>query len=743
MLRISSIVLLALALLPTVAPAQQCADYTDPTHWISLGEVDPSRSEGAFGVAVEGDYVFATNHSIYTPVGIAIFDKSDPYHPVMVGSTTASGQKRGIAVANGHAYVTTALGLEVVDAQDPTNPAVVGSVALADYPWYIGVAGDYAYVADRDSGLAVVNVSVDSLPAVAARMVFSEEVTDVAVQGTHVYLVTSSPPTSGLRIVDVSTPQSPQLIATLPFTNGNTQITTGIAQSVSVSGDHAYVGAYAAGSSSDNGLYVVDVSDPMNPSVEGSALGLDVGKTTVDGDRVYACARDLNVFDVSDPTAPVWVSSEPVRCTDVAVAAGYAFVSGYNRPETQLSVIELGTDAEPPRVGRFEPAGAAYTHVVQGNVLYLMVQEDNYHWSLHSVDISVPSAPVQLDSIAIDRALSYPRIDADGNTLAFYGTDSMSVVDVTNPSAMTLESTTAPVLSHSGLRLVGSHVYLARYNGIYIVDVSTPSSPTLVGSLVIPGYTYRLDVQGSFAYMAGDYGVQVVDVSVPSSPTLRGAPVGPRCFDITVRGDYAYASGNINFNVVDVTNPDAIFVVASRSTSWGGPMSEENGVVSMALANGWAQLFDVSSPADPRSIGHTGGNYFVDKSHNVSSENGYIILSQGGGISIYPGECVVSAAGGNGTLPEAVGHLVVWPNPFNPEATIRYDVARRARVSLRIYDVSGRLVRTLVDGRRDAGRYDATWDGTDDRGHRVASGVYFCRLTAGTSAWARKLVMLK
>jgi len=83
------------------------------------------------------------------------------------------------------------------------------------------------------------------------------------------------------------------------------------------------------------------------------------------------------------------------------------------------------------------------------------------------------------------------------------------------------------------------------------------------------------------------------------------------------------------------------------------------------------------------------------------------------------------------------------PNPFNPTTTIRYSLAKRTRVSLAIYDVAGRRVRRLVDGEQAASIYVAEWDGTNDRGQRVASGVYFYRLVAGSFRDTKKMVLLK
>ncbi len=84
------------------------------------------------------------------------------------------------------------------------------------------------------------------------------------------------------------------------------------------------------------------------------------------------------------------------------------------------------------------------------------------------------------------------------------------------------------------------------------------------------------------------------------------------------------------------------------------------------------------------------------------------------------------------------------PNPFNPVTTIEYALASPGRVTVRVFDAAGRLVRTLVDGEADAGAHVVAWNGTTDDGDHVASGVYFVRMeTDGGYRASRKAVLLK
>jgi hypothetical protein len=84
-----------------------------------------------------------------------------------------------------------------------------------------------------------------------------------------------------------------------------------------------------------------------------------------------------------------------------------------------------------------------------------------------------------------------------------------------------------------------------------------------------------------------------------------------------------------------------------------------------------------------------------------------------------------------------------YPNPFNPQTTISFSLKQRGLVSLKVYDVSGALVRALVENVRPAGSSSVTWDGRDMKGALVGSGVYFYRLVAPGFTQTKKMVLLK
>jgi hypothetical protein len=91
----------------------------------------------------------------------------------------------------------------------------------------------------------------------------------------------------------------------------------------------------------------------------------------------------------------------------------------------------------------------------------------------------------------------------------------------------------------------------------------------------------------------------------------------------------------------------------------------------------------------------------------------------------------------------AAGLQPCYPNPFNPTVTIPFELRRDGDATLSIFDVSGRLVKTLLSEWTQRGVHTAGWDGTGSGGEPVSSGIYFCRLSADGSSTTRKIVLIK
>ncbi|MFQ6676619.1 MAG: FlgD immunoglobulin-like domain containing protein [Fidelibacterota bacterium] len=151
---------------------------------------------------------------------------------------------------------------------------------------------------------------------------------------------------------------------------------------------------------------------------------------------------------------------------------------------------------------------------------------------------------------------------------------------------------------------------------------------------------------------------------------------------------------------------------------------------------------------DMGSLGKKGSREIVFNTEHFTRENSkvmvtYIMFSEDQEVA------------GQGTrimelkaIPEEFSLHQNYPNPFNPYTTILYDLPQNSKVSLVVYDILGREVATLVNGKKPAGYYSLRWDGRDDSGRPLASGLYIYRISArgsngGTYSKVRKMILLK
>ncbi len=221
------------------------------------------------------------------------------------------------------------------------------------------------------------------------------------------------------------------------------------------------------------------------------------------------------------------------------------------------------------------------------------------------------------------------------------------------------------------------------------------------------------------------------NVGAATYTSLNGSKLGPSAS--------AGYSGTV-FEPIDAFKGDlarSTFYVATRYFGEDGAWS------SSASANGaellpWAAAQYLQwSTADPVSWKErlrNGAIYVIQNNRNPFVDHPEFVAM------IYDSNAVASVD--RGAPPSASRLRQNLPNPFGTRTSIAFDLARPAHVSLRIFDVTGRVVRTLASGSvLEAGRHDFDWDGRDDRGERLPTGLYFCRLDAGGVGETRRMVM--
>jgi hypothetical protein len=737
-----------------------------------------SLTSSGHGVDIEiaGAYAFVVNGS-----DLEVVDISDPALPLTAGTIDVGGTAHEITLAGNHAYLANGLaGLVVVDISDPISPAVAGSITVpGGEALGVSVDGNLAYVALDEQGLAVFDVSDPTTPTLVGQYNPALLVVlDVSVAGNLAYLACGE---DGMQVVDISNPTNPTLVSSLnPFGDfyaDGSVVEGDLALAVGVFGGSFYLAS------------LVDITDPTLPADHGGAIGFGLGSVLHDviaeGSSAFAVWGEEDgdpnggfiAFDCTDPTVLLptmyTTSSTPEAARSLALAGDYVYLTGdfglqihrlystrfLTEPNVAQSLPLVLPDVASVRLTTTQTGSITWNvgggvatpgawmavplfadSLVWKSTHFLTATGENsvcshleleFLYSYATIDsvADVPNdqggwARIHFSRSGRDFGNAYPRIedyvmwrriDAEGGKIVPMNDDGSAPVDhdyrLDFPSLPLVENAGRYFLSSNGKSLegfppgtweiLGSFPALQQEDYIYLTP--TQADSTAAG----PAHSVHLVT----AHASGEFWVSAPDSGSSKDNIAPGVPQG---FQV----DYSGSGNSLSWQISEAN--DFQYFNVYRSTAEGFTPGSENLVHSLAETN-WADPVGEGWPY----------HYLVTA------------LDFAGNESDPAAPASVSAVEGP-TLPNRLAVFQNSPNPFNPMTIIRYELPNPSPIRLKIYDLTGRLVRTLIDGEViSAGRHQSVWNGKDNAGRIAAAGIYCYRFEAGGFVETRRMTLLK
>jgi hypothetical protein len=386
------------------------------------------------------------------------------------------------------------------------------------------------------------------------------------------------------------------------------------------------------------------------------------------------------------------------------------------------------------------------------------------------VDVTIPSTPVLVKTITLTHAGNGFDLKTWNNYLYLVDGNGTSndgeIWDISDPANPTFAGN---FLSAHNIFIADDGYMYNEISGLSILDLA--SNPTNPG----PPIWNTLDSDGHDATAIGNIlydfhgysGTNIYDITNRSNPVLLGSMLDPN--DGLIRyhhSGWPSADGNHVFlcdelayqntpdspdiNVYDISNPMNFQLVDSYSDP--APVHNAFRVGNFLHVSYYTSGYKVFDVSDPTNI------QLCDE-YDTSAFSGLAFSGAWGCDPFLPSGNIIVSDTDNGLYvfsftptPTAIGDETPtspftlnqnFPNPFNPTTTITYDLSEMSDVDLAIYNTSGQKIRTLVDKSQLANFYSATWDGRNDDGRTVASGVYFYKLPASGRTETKRMVLLK
>ncbi|OGU45142.1 MAG: hypothetical protein A3G43_12830 [Ignavibacteria bacterium RIFCSPLOWO2_12_FULL_56_21] len=698
----------------------------------------------------ESKAVFAAGSLVFYSLGakVQVASYSNPSSPVRVASIELSDIVESLVRTSinstQHLVVTGGSKLWLINVQDPTKPSLVSTTDIGVGITCEGVAtsGTYAYVAAGSAGFKIFDISTPATPVPVASVDSLAYCESVVISQPYAYIAanTVSDYTGRSFIIDISTPSAPVYKSTIMGYGGYHQY-------MSVRGGYAYICDY------NNGLQVINVTVATNPTnVISIPSGSRAASIVFDGNYGYVAHGDsgMLVYNVANPAAPSFAGKITTTGRAAFLSYGSVTVGGSpvghifvaNRaPVSGISGINVSNPVS-PTLSAFLGANQAATGIAYGP-FYLdgKVYVAYGNAGLRIIDVSNPAnaqslstTPVGGDARGVVAAGNYAYVAA--------GTSGLHVIDATNPSSPS-KILTITMPRARGVAISGNYIYVAASDsGLAVFSIANPASPSLIGYYHPGGhYGENVAVKGNVVGLTDYNKILFFDVTTPTAPAAQGMTstftTGNEGFAIA--GTYAYVPDGDSlkiFNIANLLSPTLLSKVYTGAGSYSYAAAVAGNYCYVASEATGVRAIDVSNPSAPFEAGYFDG---VPQSRGVAAQGAYVYVAEKiDGLTVYANDLATSVEQVGSIVPDRFSLSQNYPNPFNPSTTIRYELASQGHVQLRIFDVLGRDVATLVDEVQQAGVYRTSWNAAG-----IAGGVYYYRLTSDRLTLSNKMILLK
>jgi len=690
------------------------------------------------------------------------------------------GESKAVFAAGSIVYYGLGNKLQIASFSNPTNPVKIGSVILSDVIEDVvrtSIGGNQHLVLSGGSKMWLINVQNPTTPSLVATVEVAPGTTceGIATSGTYAYVAAGG---AGLKIYNISTPSNPTLISSIDSLE--------YCESVVISGQYAYV---AAGSRS----FIIDITNPASPTYVGRITGYGGYHQYINvrSGYAYVCNYDagLQVVNVTNPASPVNVMEIPsgYRTARIIFDGNYGYVA---IGDAGVAIYNMVNPALPVYVTTIQTTGRAaslyYGAITIGGTPtgHIFVANRNPAPGISAINVSNPTAPVTTSFFAAVPSATgsaYIPFYSDGKVYVAYGTAGLRIIDVTNPSNVTLLGTANLGGDSRAVVASGNYAYLAaRDSGVYVVDVTNPASPQKIRTIQTPR-ARGIAINGSFVYVAAsDSGMGIIDITNPSNPTIVGY-TGSEVYgeNVVVSGNTAgitdygritfyditnptspvkkgstgsFTTGNEGFaidvdlafvpdgdslkifNIADLNNP---FLISKIKTGGYGYTAAVEGIYCYVASEGTGvRAINITNPNFPIEDGYYDG---VPQSRGLVVDGKFIYVAEkGDGLTVYSNDLVTSVEDNNSFIPENITLHQNFPNPFNPTTNIRIELKEKSSVSLEVFNSLGQRVAVLLNSQLPAGSTNVSFDASS-----LSTGVYLYRLNTNGFTIGKKMMLIK
>ncbi len=716
------LILTALLLVPlTGASAQDEFTYLDSAQWTFNKDC-----------VVRGDTLVAA-----LTYGVQVWDIADPAAPALIGDYYSAARKTIKVDWLGDLIVLTTQDghLQIVDAGDLSNlshhATLTGFGTYADVLLQERGADTFAFVAGS-TGLKCVDLSTPASPSLRGSLDPAGNHRALTASGDILYMLSTG---SGVHTVDSNDVDNLQLL-------DSDAIAASTLLDIHTDGDVLAVAAR------DDGFWLYDLADPADPAFATQMTTVNRAKSVHVRDDTLYSALDidgLRIHDVSNPASPVFLGEHAedwLYFETLDIDGDRACLNYWDGANAGVQVFDLSNLAAPALLGH-TPAHDYCRYVdAHGDFVYTATG----HQGVYAHEIVENGGDVSLVLRGQMPVMNTWSLEAKSDTVYIASANEGFVIaDFSDPDNP-VEIGSLDLGICRAVTVAGDVAYVGVFGlGPASVDISDPANPVLIEQITVGYQSVGLELKGNLLASADRLdGVNLWDVSNPADiQWLGNSPTAPSKAEAVAflpASNYLYvAAGAVR--IIDTVDTGLPTEVASFGSGAQGLDFVSSHLLYVAQNGSGLFAYDVVAPTAP-----------VQLDRYDTADNAFSVAALGDMAFVADYSAMIgfrfetSTAAPHAPLPGMLA-LSAQPNPFNPRTDLHFSLEEAGRVRVEIFEVTGRRLTLLDDGLYPAGNHSLRWNGQDDAGRGLPSGVYFARIAFdGVSTRAlgtNKLVLIR
>ena len=691
-------------------------------------------------VQVQGNYAFIGNGALFQTL-----DVSNPTNPQPVGQLLTDGLVSKIIVSGNYAYTLSPF--RIIDISNVSNPNLITTIQLpTSYPAIaITVNGDLAFVGDSYGNIFIIDVLNPSQPTllnkVGSMLTSGEVINSMAVFGNYLYVTCADFNT--IDIFDISNPANPFKFDQFIY--------NGVGSSLAVKDSLLYLGTTA-----NPQLQVYSIRHPIPQYITGINLTAAPSSISVVDTLLYVSLEnnDFTVINVANKTNPYVLDTLPPYNSQISLYGG-----GFqNTISIGTAYIATGNGLWIVDVSNLSKLNTDSFFVTSSTPLKIVTDSANHAFiatlssGLKIIDFSNPSSPQYIGQFFPAEGV---RDVVVGNNIAYLLCDSdLILLDISNlqllkvlskvPFGDTLKDNGSP--SYGCLFLSGTTIFASRNSGkLYDIDVTTSTKPKIRAVVPTTGVSIAISQVGNYLYVADDFqGIQVFNVSTLDSLRQYNFIAKKDLVGFCIKDNMIFLLDDNGFSAYQISDSLKLIKKYSLSIPIGittDDLKWENNFIYVAYG-GTLLVVDISNPDSGKIIFTTiADNFGVGDfgEGTIAVLNETILLGAGwNGVLILKNNFITDVLYNNYIQPKEFTLYQNYPNPFNPSTTIKYSVSKGGNIVLKVYDIIGRKIETLINRYQQPGIYAVKFSNNN-----LPSGIYIYSLTTRERTIIKKMVILK